>query len=233
MTATVEPAQREVDRKVRKFVFDFFLKETFAPSLEEISSETKISRSETAASLQRLDAAHHLKMLDGTDRILMAFPLSAIATPHRVARRNGQRYFANCAWDAIAFHPMLGEPVEITSFCRHCAAPIRFRMESGRGVPSGDHLPLVYLAWPAATWWNDIVSTCSNSMVFFDSASHFADWKARPESKAGALLTVEQVMGLSLPLYAKKLDLDYERPSKEVLQATFARLGLTGKFWDL
>jgi len=225
--------QGETDRRVRKFVFDFFLKQTFAPSLEEIAAEMKLSRSQTSGALQRLDAAHHIKMLEGTDRILMAFPLSAIATPHRVTRRTGQRYFANCAWDSVAFHPMLGEPVEISSFCRHCGIPIRFRMDSGRGVPSGDHLPVVYLAWPAATWWNDIVSTCANSMVFFDSPSHFAEWQARPESKAGAVLTIEQVMGLSLPLYAKKLELDYERPPNEALEATFAKLGLTGDFWKL
>lgn len=225
--------QGETDRKVRKFVFDFFLKETFAPSIEEIAAGTKLSRSHASAALERLDAAHHIKLLEGTDRILMAFPLSAVASPHRVARRSGQRYFANCAWDAVAFHPMLGEPVEITSFCRHCGLPIRFRMESGRGVPSGGHLPVVYLAWPAATWWNDIVRTCANSMVFFDSATHFADWQARPESKSGAVLTIDQVMGLSLPLYAKKLDLDYERPPNEVLLTTFAKLGLTGKFWQL
>jgi mercuric reductase len=225
--------QGGTDRKVRKFVFDFFVKETFPPSLEEIASETKLTRSEAAAALQRLDAAHHLKMLDGTDRILMAFPFSAMATPYRVMRRNGQRYFANCAWDAIAFHPMLGEPIEVNSFCRHCGTPIRFRLDSGRGFPSGDHLPVVYLAWPAATWWNDIVRTCANSMVFFDSPSHYAEWPVSKESKSGAVLTVEQVIGLSLPLYAKKLELDFERPSKPELRATFEKLGLTGSFWEL
>ena len=223
----------EVDRRIRKIVFDFFLERTFAPSVDEIAALSGVSRELALESLRRLDAAHHLKLLDGTERILMAFPFSAISTPYRVTRPSGQRYFANCAWDAVAFHVMLKEPVEISSFCVHCGDPIRFRVDSGHGVLSPRPLPSVFLALPAAEWWNDIVRTCSNTMVFLESRNHFDKWRGPEAGSSGALLTIEQVVGISRLLYETKLDLNYERPSKATLQNEFESLGLTGDFWRL
>lgn len=221
------------DRKVRKFVFDFFLRETFAPSIEEVYTGLGIPRDEAYESIRRLENAHHLRLIDGTARILMAFPFSAVSTPFRVTRPSGQRYFANCAWDAVAFHPMLKEPIEVHSFCHHCGEAFLFRVASGGASSPGPERPLVFLALPAAQWWDDIVRTCANTMMFFASPEHLARWEDAEARSRGAPLTIEQTVAISEPLYARKLELDYERPSKEVLEATFASLGLTGPFWRL
>ncbi len=223
----------QMDRRVRKWVFDYFLEHTSAPAVEEIASGCRLTLPQAAAALQRLDAAHHLKLLDGTGRILMAFPFSAVSTPYRVTRTTGQRYFANCAWDAITFHPMLREPLAIDSFCHHCGNPLHFRLESGHGVPDGGGLPTVYLALPAAAWWEDIVRTCANTMVFFESESHLGALTEAGAATRGAAMTVDQTIKLSEPLYSRKMELDYARPPKETLQAHFANLGLVGAFWQL
>jgi Alkylmercury lyase len=221
------------DRRVRKFVFDHFLARTYAPALEEIAHGCRLSSEAAASSLQRLEAGRHLKLLEGTQRILMAFPFSAVATPYRVTRRSGQRYFANCAWDAVAFHPMLQEPVEIDSFCHHCGIPLHLGVQSGRAVSDRPEPPLVHLALPAAEWWNDIVRTCSNTMVFFDSAVHLEEWRVAGHSRSGAALSIEQIVELSRPIYGGKMDLGYSRPSPAELRAHFERLGLGGEFWKI
>lgn len=222
-----------VEREVRKFVFDYFVDETFAPAVEEIAGKLGLSLSEARAALQRLEDGHHLKLLEGTSRILMVFPLSSIATPYRVTRANGRRYFANCAWDAIAVHPLLEEPVQVDSFCSHCGEAIRFRLEQGKGVPMGEPLPLVHLRLPAAEWWKDITRTCANTMVFLGSGAHHRDGKEPSPAPPEGVVTVDQVVGMSLPIYSGKLRKEYERPPTAVIQAQFNRLGLTGPYWKL
>ncbi len=190
-----------------------------------------LSREAATSVLRELEAARHIALVPGTARILMAFPFSAIATPFRTAVR-GRSYFANCAWDAIAFHAMLGDDVRVESFCHHCAEPIRVDIRGGVfDVAPVD--ALVYLALPPASWWSDIVTTCSNTMVFFASPEHrdASDLCAPPTSAAS--LSPAQVDALSGPIYARKFAIDYARPSKDELLAHFAALELTGDYWTL
>ena len=221
------------DRKVRKFVFDYFLEHAQAPTAPEISLALRLDLRATQQALRALDSAHHLKLLEGTCRILMAFPFSALATPFAVTRENGQRYFANCAWDSIAFHPMLREPVRIDSFCDRCGRPVRFRVEKGRGVPDSDALPTVWLALPAAQWWNDITRTCANSMVFLGPEEGPSSGPGTERLGEPGRMTVDQIIELSVPIYTGKMRLDYDRPPSQVIQSNLERLGLTGAYWKL
>lgn len=229
---TIAGRPPDLAREVRKYVFDHFLEHAVPPVLEQIMERFHLGRSRAFEVMQALEAAHHLKLVPGTQRILMAFPFSAVATPFRVGRRGGRQYFANCAWDAVAFHAMLDQDVRIESRCHHCAESIGIELAGGQvaGSPPG---PLVYLSLPASQWWNDIVNTCSNHMVFFRSASHLDEWRAATPGPSGAALTIEQTHALGLPIYRDKLQLDYARPSKDQLVAHFRALGLTGAFWEL
>ncbi len=222
-----------LDRTVRKYVFEHFLEHGAPPVAEEIAPHLRISRSEAEASLDRLDAAHHLKLVPGTHRILMAFPFSALATPYRVELPDGRRYFANCAWDALAFHVMTALPLHVESFCHHCLSPIRFDLADGEIRPPSREPPVVYLGLPASEWWNDIVRTCGTAMVFFSSSRHLRDWRSEHPEESGEEVSLRQILKLSEPIYRTKLELSYARPSTEELRALFLSLGLTGPFWQL
>ncbi|HEY5538331.1 MAG TPA: hypothetical protein VIL58_02170, partial [Thermoplasmata archaeon] len=89
----------ELVAQARKMVFDHFREHAVPPVLEDVMRQFELGREDAFAVLRALEDAHHLKLVPGTQRILMAFPFSAIATPFRVTANN-QRYFANCAWDA-------------------------------------------------------------------------------------------------------------------------------------
>ncbi len=220
-------------RDVRKYVFDHFLDHAVPPVLEQIMERYHLERPDAFAVLKALEDARHLKLVPGTQRILMAFPFSAVATPFRTTRPViGRRYYANCAWDAVAFHTMLHEIVRIESRCHHCAKPISIELAGGksRAAPPG---PVVYLALPASQWWNDIVSTCSNHMVFFSSESHLDEWRKGTQAPEGASLTIEETHALSMPIYKDKLKVGYVRPGKDQLVTHFQSLGLTGEFWRI
>lgn len=194
-------------------------------------TEYGLSRADAVAALKRLADARHVALVKGTARILMAFPFSAVATPFRVTA-NGREYFANCAWDAVAFHSMLDAPITIDSYCYHCATPIHIEMAGGRATVVQPAEAIVYLALRPTQWWEDIITTCSNTMVFFASPEHrdASDLAASPDSTAS--LTADEVHALGRPLYSTKFAIDYERPSMDVLRAHFASLGLTSGYWQ-
>jgi hypothetical protein len=218
--------------RVRLFIFERFLADAQAPVVEELMTEFSLSRDEVTAVLHDLVAARHIALVPGSARMLMAFPFSAITTPFRVRARE-RDYFANCAWDAVAFHAMLGDEVRVESFCHHCAAPIRIDLRDGRATRVEPEETLVYLALPPTEWWENIVTTCSNTMVFFASPEHrdASDLCAPPDRAAS--LTPDQVHALSGPIYRRKLELDYARPNREELLDHFAALGLTGDYWKI
>lgn len=226
-------ARLDQTKLVRKYIFDYFEKNETSPVLEQIMLKFELDRHEAFKTLQELEAAHHIYLVPGTQRILMAWPFSSVATPFRVRLAKEKReYFANCAWDAVAFHVMLQKEQSIMSYCHHCAEEINIRLKDQKRVPSSLNNPLVYLALPAAKWWENILSTCSNNMVFFSSHEHLADW-SKSTATTGEALTIEQTLKLSVPFYHKKMNTDYVRPSRDETIALFQSLHLTGDFWKI
>jgi hypothetical protein len=203
--------------------------------LEQIMREFGLDRASAFKVLVDLQSARHIALLTGTQRILMAFPFSSIVTPFSVKITGKEReYFANCAWDAVAIHVTLSKEQWISSYCHHCSEDIKIHLKDQKLVSQQpDRQPLVYLALPASTWWENIVLTCSNNMVFFSSRDHLAEWTNSNSQTGGEALTVEQTLRLSLPIYKNKMSLDYARPSREQTIAHFQSLGLTSDFWKI
>jgi hypothetical protein len=222
-----------MDEKIRLAVLEGFVREGIPPSVERLMGDLHLSREEIESSLERLDTARHLKLVPGTHRVLMAFPFSAIATPYRVVRDGHQSYFANCAWDSIAFYSVLGEAIQVESYCYHCGRPVSFGLRAGHVETGEAQPPVIYLGRPAAEWWNDIITTCSNTMLFFASPAHLREWRASHPEVGGVQLAIETVLKLSGPLYAGKLDVGFVRPSRDQLIQLFRGLNLTGEFWKI
>jgi hypothetical protein len=194
-----------------------------------------LDRASAFKTLVDLQSARHIALLTGTQRILMAFPFSSIVTPFRVkVAGNDKEYFANCAWDAVAIHVALEKEQWISSYCHHCSEDVKIHLKDQRRVSAqSDSQPLVYLALPASKWWENILLTCSNNMVFFSSKDHLDEWKRRGSVTGGEALTIEQTLRLSVPIYKDKMSLDYARPSREQTIAHFQSLGLTSDFWKI
>jgi hypothetical protein len=224
-----------LQKDVRKYILEHFEEHTTAPVLEQIMRKFGLDRASAFKVLVELQSARHIALLGDTQRILMAFPFSSIVTPFRV-RLTGKdkEYFANCAWDAVAIHVTLGKEQWISSYCHHCSEDIKIHLKDQRLISQrSDNLPLVYLALPASKWWENIVLTCSNNMVFFSSRDHLSDWAVSDSQTGGEALTIEQTLKLSMPIYKHKMSLDYARPSREQTIAHFQSLGLTGDFWKI
>jgi Alkylmercury lyase len=225
-------SDENLQQRVRLFILEQFLESAAPPVAEQVMGQFSISRAAATEVLRDLESARHIALVKGTARILMAFPFSAIATPFRTTVR-GRSYFANCAWDAIAFHAMLGDDILVESFCHHCAIPIHIELHDGRATLVDPPQSLVYFALPPTKWWDDIIATCGSTMVFFASPEHRDASDLCAGADLSASLTPDEVHALSRPSYSTKFAPDYARPSKEALLAHWAAMGLTGEYWTL
>jgi hypothetical protein len=218
--------------RLRLHVYEHFLEHGVPPVVEQLMHDFSLSRADAIAALRGLAERRDVALVKGTARILMAWPFSAIATPF-VVRAGARSYFANCSWDAIAFHTLLRAPIQIESRCHHCARVISIDMSDGGATRVEPASTIVYLALRPTQWWEDIITTCSNTMVFFCSTEHrdASDVSTSPDHAAS--LTPNQVHQLGVPLYDRRLELDFERPTRDALNAHFASLGLTGPYWQI
>lgn len=98
-------------------------------------------------------------VLDDQGRLRMAHPFSGVETDF-VVEGAGNRWFANCFWDALAVSAMVlhqrGEPTVIRTHCGFSRQPMRLEI-GPEGPPPGPEL--IHFAVPLRDWWNDIVFT--------------------------------------------------------------------------
>ena len=219
-------------KRSRKFIFDYFFANASAPVLEDLMGEFHLSRTKGDTLLRALESAHYIQLLPGTQRILMANPFSAISTPF-VDTIGGKQYFANCAWDTVSLHVMLGLDADVRSFCHHCAEPVNLKLSGGKLVSANPEAPVIFLSVPVAKWYDNLVNTCSNNMVYFSSEAHRDEWLTSHQTVEGESLSVEKMVQACAPLSKTRMDLDYARPSADELTAYWNSIGLSGDYWKI
>ena len=220
---------------IRFLIYKQLAKTGSAPNVEELSAKSKLPITRVTSLIQQLADEHYLVLEPGTSQILMAHPFSNNETKFKVynLQDNGS-YFANCAWDAVAFHAMLNAPIRIESFCLFCKLKLLLIVDSETLFSRGKDNPIVYLGKKFSEWWDDILETCMKQINFFCSESHLNQWKARhPETAKGYSLSEEQLFGLCNFFYREKMNQDYKRPEPGKLLMFFRKLNLAGEFWEL
>ena len=106
--------------------------------------------------LQRLDDRHFIVLGDDGE-IAMALPFAARPTGHRVVAGT-RRWWANCAWDALAIPAALATDATIEARWLDDNEPVNLRISNGQ--PVGDAVDgLIHFTIPARHWWDDIVET--------------------------------------------------------------------------
>jgi hypothetical protein len=208
-------------------VFDTFAREGRPPSPRELAAALQLDDEQVLTGLRELHGAHAVVLADAGDSIRMAHPFSA--WPMGFVVRDADRFWwGGCAWDSFGIMAALGRPLEVSTTCPSCAAELRYS-----APPDAAPALVIRLPWPAAEWWDDVVSTCSNIRTFCNS-EHVDDWRARhPEIPPGATVPLEQMHDLALPWYGDRLDPDWSPQTREHRQRLLEQSGLAGPFWAL
>src|SRR6184192_1297244 len=90
----------DLDTKVKLAIYEITAETGRIPNSSAVSHKIDIDESEVVTAFGRLDAKRLLlPEPDDPSRIRMAPPFSGIPTAFPV-EANGQKYFANCVWDA-------------------------------------------------------------------------------------------------------------------------------------
>jgi hypothetical protein len=88
----------------------------------------------------------------------------------------------------------------------------------------------VHLTVPVARFWDNVIFTCSTILPFRGQAE-IDDWCARHRFARGAVVALPVLNELARAWYGDWLTA-WRRRSADEARALFARLGLTGPFWD-
>ena len=69
-------------------------------------------------------------------------------------------------------------------------------------------------------------------MLFFRSEEQVRAWCAANSYPLRPLVRIDQLWGLARAWYSTRLQPDSRRPQPAEMREIFARIGLTGPFWD-
>jgi len=142
------------DLALRNLTYGLFVELGRAPTLAEVAERGGAATDEVRAGWGRLQDQHAIVLDDG-ERLRMANPFSAVATPYRV-EADGRSWYANCAWDAFGICVALHVDGRFETRCPDCDDPLEVEVRDGR--PSDESLVFHCLV-PARRWWADIVFT--------------------------------------------------------------------------
>jgi ribonuclease HI len=143
-----------LERAVRLFVYDHFVKTTQAPGVTAIAAAVKRTPDAVTAALKRLAELHALVLAPATVNIWMAHPFSAVPTAFPVAIA-GRTYFANCAWDAAGVLSLVGGDGECWTRCADCGQEIAMMVRDGHFHGDG----VVHYAVPPKRFWENVAYT--------------------------------------------------------------------------
>jgi hypothetical protein len=145
----------DLDTSIKLTIYRHFAEAGTAPGPEQVAEPLGCSAAEVRAAFLRLRANRVLLLEPDGVTIRMAPPFSGVPTAHRV-EIGRQRYFANCAWDALGIPAALHRPAVVHSRCGESDEPLRLEVGTDGPEPSDW---LFHCQVPAARWWADLVFT--------------------------------------------------------------------------
>jgi len=141
------------DRAVRTHIYEAFVATGRPPTTASAAEALSTSPAEVAAAFRRLAGHHEIALLPGTDEVWMAHPFSGVPTDYLVEAKNGRRWWANCAWDAVAIPGLVGDCTVHATL----AGGEPFQVTVADGTVSPEHV--IHFQVPARNFWDDIGST--------------------------------------------------------------------------
>lgn len=139
-------------RRVRAAVYTGFRDRAESPTSSQLAAHFGVQQVDILGAFSAL-AGEHCLVLDKDSEVWMAHPFSAIDTDH-VVRIGERKWFANCAWDALAILAVLGDGTFETR-CAASGAALRFAARAGTIEGDG----VVHFLVPVREFWNDIGHT--------------------------------------------------------------------------
>jgi len=143
-----------LERAVRLYVYDHFVKTTRAPDAATIAAAANAAPDAVTSALRRLADRRALVLAPATTSIWMAHPFSAVPTAYPVAI-GGRTYWANCAWDAAGVLSLVGGDGDCRTRCADCGEDAAMAVRDGRMIGDG----VIHYLVPPRRFWENVAYT--------------------------------------------------------------------------
>lgn len=147
--------QRDLDRRIRLFVFTTAAKTGKVPQPDEIAAVLGYPRPMIEEGLSRLAAGRAIILAPNSTNIWAADPFCATPSGFRVTARR-RTYFGICIWDALGIPAALGADGTVDAACGDCGDRMTLEIRNGGLIRSEG---IVHFGVPAARFWDNIAFT--------------------------------------------------------------------------
>ncbi len=169
-----------------------------------LSTSTRLRPDVIAQALSKLSELGAIHIMD--EMLIAAYPLSGVATRHRV-RRNGTIIYANCALDALAVPFMVDEIVNIESDCAHCGQATMLQMNGDRILAVHPRsLVVFHVARDCCEAGPAVLTRCPH-INFFCGTDHADRWRADNPGRLGDVLSLPQAIARARERFASTISL--------------------------
>lgn len=139
------------DRQVRAQVYRHILAAGVGPTAAQLANQRGWAPEEVEESLRRLENSHLIALMPDRATVHMAHPFSGIETGYS-SEVGGKKWFANCAWDALAILALIGDGVARQGTGEEALV---WTVDDGVVSPGG----VIHMRVPPRHFWDDIVFT--------------------------------------------------------------------------
>jgi hypothetical protein len=142
--------------EVRTYIYQHFVATTHAPTRLAVAAHFALSAADVADVFAALAAQHALFLDAESGEIQIANPFSAVPT-NFITEVNGQRYWANCAWDSLGVIVAVGGRAgQVQARCAADGQPLAIAVVDGEVVDNG---AIAHVLTPFRHWYDDMVHT--------------------------------------------------------------------------
>jgi hypothetical protein len=221
-------------KRVRKYLYDYFVKHGGSPELAAISEDLELSQGQTWDGLHELERANFVIFVPGTEDILKVPPFSAVPNRFRVTAEDGRRWYAGCAGESTTLNAFLpGVRVTVNSRCPTCWGPITFQIRDREVLSLESEDAVIHIGTHPDRFRANWIVTC-DSINFFCSPNHVAEWEEAVPERKGAYFPIQNAMKWTDKV--ARLRLDYDRPSNQHVpgawRASYPALGADVSAWE-
>ena len=142
--------------------------------------------------------------LDHAGQITVAYPFSALPTPHRVQIAGHATVFAMCAIDALGISAMTGRPVVIESADPSTGEPITVNVD-GASSTWDPATAVVYVGRTGGDCAGPSASVCCGYMNFFAARAAAAAWAASRPEITGGILGQDRALHVGIGIFGRLL----------------------------
>lgn len=209
-------------KRLRKYLYDYFLQHRTAPDLKTIANELGFSQDQVWEGLHQMERANFVVFIPGTEDILKVPPFSAAPTRHKVTGEDGRTWYAGCAGEACSLNALLpGTRVTVTSTCPDCWEPITFEARDREFLCIDPESAVIHIGTHPSDFRKDWIVTC-DSINFFRSAEHVKTWEAAVPERQGVHFPIQ--MGMKWTDFSARTRYwDYDRPSNQYIPGAMER----------